>query len=235
MMHLHEGHARGHSRLDWLDSRYSFSFADWHDPQRMGFRTLRVLNEDRIAPGKGFGPHPHRDMEILTVVLEGALEHRDSSGASTILNAGDVQRMSAGRGVLHSEWNASEEDALHLLQIWMHPDRPGRAPSHDEGRAVFPTNENEATGLRLVASQDPDGSALGVRQDAAVYAGRVDATHPVHHDIEEGRGVWIQAVRGRVLANDIGLSAGDALSLEEEDGITLTGDSEGDFLLFDLA
>ena len=226
---------RGADRLDWLDTRYSFSFAGWHDPSRMGFHSLRVLNEDRIAPGKGFGRHPHRDMEILTVVLKGALKHEDSSGSGAILRAGDIQRMSAGRGISHSEWNASNDESLHLLQIWIHPTGGGTAPSHAEARGLFPIGEEAAAGLRTLAAPAGAGGALEIGQDAIVYAGRVVADSPIHHPIEDGRGTFVHAVRGRLLANGTALDPGDALALEDESELELIGEPSADFLLFDLA
>jgi len=235
MQKLFKTSDRGAERLDWLDTRYSFSFAGWHDPSRMGFRSLRVLNEDRIAPGMGFGRHAHRDMEILTVVLEGALSHDDSSGAQTILRAGDVQRMSAGRGVAHSEWNASKEEALRLLQIWIVPSERGADPSHAEARGLFPVKKEAPAGLRRLVAPAGSGGALDIGQDATVYAGRVLADAPLHHAIEEDRGAFVHAVRGRLLVNGTPLEPGDALALEGESGLELSGDPSADFLLFDLA
>lgn len=226
---------RGAHRLDWLDTRYSFSFADWHDPSRMGFRSLRVLNEDRIAPGMGFGRHAHRDMEILTVVLEGELSHQDSAGSKAILRAGDIQRMSAGHGVTHSEWNASNEKALHLLQIWILPSERGSGPSHAEARGLFPVGEEAPAGLRTLVAPAGNDGALEIGQDAAVYAGRVLADAPLHHAIEVDRGAFVHAVRGRLRVNGTPLEPGDALALEGESGLEISGDPSADFLLFDLA
>lgn len=232
---LHESGARGASRTDWLDSRHSFSFGGWYDPSHLGFRSLRVLNEDRVAPGTGFGPHPHRDMEILTVVLEGALEHRDSSGARSVLAAGDVQRMSAGRGVIHSEWNASDAEALHFLQVWLRPARLGLAPHHEEGRGLFPLGDDAPVGLRPLASAAGGPGVLTVHQDATVYAGRVAGNAPVLHALAPGRGAWVQAVSGGLVVNGRALTAGDGLAIEEERAVVLAGDPDGRFLLFDLA
>jgi len=235
MQRLFKASDRGTERLDWLDTRYSFSFAGWHDPSRMGFRSLRVLNEDRIAPGRGFDRHAHRDMEILTVVLEGALSHEDSSGSRALLRAGDVQRMSAGRGVAHSEWNASNEEALHLLQIWILPSERGAEPSHAEARGLFPVNEEAPVGLRTLVAPAGDGGALDIGQDATVYAGRVLTGTPLDHAIEEDRGAFVHAVRGRLIVNGTPLEPGDALALEGESGLKFSGDPSADFLLFDLA
>jgi len=235
MQKLFKASDRGAERLDWLDTRYSFSFAGWHDPSRMGFRSLRVLNEDRIAPGRGFGRHAHRDMEILTVVLEGALSHEDSSGARTTLRAGDVQRMSAGRGVTHSEWNASKEHALRLLQIWIVPSERDAEPSHAEAHGVFPVGEEAPAVLRALVAPAGRGGALDIGQEATVYAGRVLAEAPLHHAIEENRGAFVHAVRGRLVVNGTPLEPGDGLALEGESGLAFGGDPAADFLLFELA
>lgn len=235
MQKLFKASDRGVDRLGWLDTRYSFSFAGWHDPSRMGFRSLRVLNEDRIAPGAGFERHGHRDMEILTVVLDGELAHEDSSGTKTILRAGDVQRMSAGRGVTHSERNASNEKALHLLQIWIVPREHGTEPSHAEARGAFPVGEGAPVGLRKLVAPAEDTGALDIGQDAVVYAGRVVAGTELAHPIEVGRGVFVHALRGRLLVNGTLLEEGDALALEDEPGLEFTADRSADFLLFDLA
>jgi redox-sensitive bicupin YhaK (pirin superfamily) len=235
MIELYKSTDRGVSRLDWLDSRHSFSFGGWYDPQRLGFRSLRVLNEDRIAPGAGFGAHPHRDMEILTVVLQGSLEHRDSSGARSLLRAGDVQRMSAGRGVVHSEWNASDTESLHLLQIWLQTASPGIAPSHETGRALFPVDGDAPAGLRALATRRDGEGALRIHQDALVLAGRADGEAELLHSLAPGRGAWVQSVCGGLVANGISLEAGDGLAIDGVRDVTLVGEPAGDFLLFDLA
>ncbi|MDJ0848967.1 MAG: pirin family protein [Myxococcota bacterium] len=236
MLDLHKAAHRGTTRLDWLESRHGFSFGAWFDPARVGFRTLRVLNDDRVAPGAGFGPHPHRDMEILTVVLAGRLEHRDSSGVRTLLGPGDVQRMSAGRGVVHSEWNASETEELRFLQIWLRPATSGLAPSHEEGRGLFPTASDAPAGLRTLASAAGEDGAVTIHQDARVLAGRAAPGALLSHRLAPGRGAWIQAVRGGLSVNDVQLAAGDGLAVEDEAELLLSGGPEGgDFLLFDLA
>jgi len=236
MRRLYKANDRGVGRLDWLDTRYSFSFADWHDPSRMGFRALRVLNEDHIAPGTGFGRHAHRDMEIVTVVLAGALAHEDSSGARATLRAGDVQRMTAGRGVAHSEFNASQDETLHLLQIWILPAERGATPSHADVRGLFPVGADAKPGLRALATAAGSGGALEIGQDAAVYGGRVGEGAPIEHVVREGRGVYVHAVRGQLLVDGTPLDPGDALTVEDEAGVTFTSnDGPADFLLFDLA
>jgi len=237
-MDLYKSTDRGRTRTDWLDSRHSFSFGGWVDPspRRQGFRALRVLNEDRVAPGTGFGPHPHRDMEIVTILLAGALEHRDSSGARTVLRAGDVQRMSAGRGVVHSEWNHSDEAAVHLLQIWLHPRRRGEPASHEEGRALFPTGDaQDAAGLRALVTPNGTGGSLRIHADAEIHAGRADRETSVHRVVAPGRGVWIQAVRGELDVEGTPLAAGDGLAIEAASELTVAGRPAGDFILFDLA
>lgn len=235
MQKLFKANERGKDQLEWLDTRYSFSFAGWHDPSRMGFRSLRVLNEDQIAPGMGFGNHPHRDMEIVTVVLEGALAHEDSSGSGAILRPGDVQRMSAGTGIIHSERNASDNETLRLLQIWIQPARRGLAPSHAEARGLFPVDPESPAVLRKIVAPVGGDGALEIAQDVSVYGARVLAGQPLHHAIGKDRGVFIHAVRGRSIANGTPLEAGDALALEDEPDLEMTGDPSADFLLFDLA
>ncbi len=235
MQILYKSADRGLSRTGWLESRHSFSFGSWYRPDRRGFRALRVLNDDRVAPGAGFGAHPHRDMEILTFVLAGALEHRDSSGVRSLLHAGDVARMSAGSGVVHSEWNASTSEPLHFLQVWLRPARLGIDPGHERRQGLLPVDASTPAGLRLVASPTGEGSALTLQQDAHVYAGRTGPDAPVRLTLEAGRGAWVQAVGGGLVANGTRLSPGDGLSLEDETELVWAGDPEGDFLIFDLA
>jgi len=235
MQRLVKAADRGADHADWLETRYSFSFAGWHNPQRMGFRSLRVLNEDRIAPGAGFGAHPHRDMEILTIVLKGALAHEDSSGSTAVLQAGDVQRMSAGRGVVHSEWNASNDEALHLLQIWILPSDRGTAPSHDESSGLFPVDEDSPDGLLLLVAPSSTKAPLHIGQDAAIFSGRARADNRLMHTPESGRGANVQAGKGGLLVNGTPLEESDGLAVEDEPRMELTSDSSGDFLLFDLA
>jgi redox-sensitive bicupin YhaK (pirin superfamily) len=226
---------RGIGRLDWLDTRYSFSFADWHDSSRMGFRSLRVLNDDRVAPGAGFDLHSHRDMEILTVVLEGSLKHEDSSGAHTILHAGDVQCMSAGRGIAHSEWNASNDESLHLLQIWILPAERRTPPSHAEALGLFPVGADAPAGQRILTSASGAAGALSIGQDAVIRAGRATGSEPFEYEIARGRGVFVHAVRGPLVVNGTALGEGDGLAIEDESRVTLAADASADFLLFDLA
>jgi quercetin 2,3-dioxygenase len=224
---------RGHARLGWLDGRHSFSFADYYDPRHMGFRSLRVINEDRIAPGGGFPTHPHRDMEIVTYMIDGALEHRDTLGSHEVIRAGETQRMSAGTGVRHSEFNADPTRSAHLLQIWILPEQRGGAPGYEQ--KAFPVADKRGR-LLAVATRDGADGALTVAQDAAIYATVLAAGESVSHGLATGRGAWVQVVRGDLTVNGVALSAGDGAAVEDESLITLAGSGEeAEALLFDLA
>ena len=218
---------RGHTRLDWLDSRHSFSFDRYHDPHHMGFRVLRVINEDQVAPGSGFPTHSHRDMEILTFVLEGALEHRDSLGNGSVIRPGDVQRMTAGTGISHSEFNPSRSEPVHFLQVWILPDRPGLAPSYEQ--RSFP-----AAGLRPVASRDGRDGSITVHQDAVVYRAVLSGGQEVAHALAPGRSAWIQIARGTALLDGTRLAAGDGTAVSDERSVVLRGVEGVEALLFDL-
>ena len=232
MHRIRRSHERGHNDHGWLDTRFSFSFADYQDPEQMGFRSLRVLNEDHIAPRSGFPTHPHREMEIITYVLEGALTHRDSMGNERALRPGEVQRMTAGRGITHSEFNASEDEPIHLLQIWILPDEPNLEPSYEE--KSFPLDERRNS-LRLLGSRDArDGSVL-IHQDVDLYGGLLDDGQTLRFEPAEGRHVWIQLIRGGLEVNGHALTAGDAIAISEESRLALTATGEAEFLLFDLA
>ena len=222
---------RGRADFGWLDSRHTFSFGEYHDPRHMGFRTLRVINEDRVAAGGGFPTHPHRDMEILSYVVEGALEHRDSMGNGSVIRPGDVQRMSAGTGVTHSEFNASKETATHFLQIWIVPERRGIAPGYEQ--AAF-SIERKAGRLCLVASRDGRDGSLTIHQDADVYACDLATGARVRHQSGEGRGQWIQVIRGSVEMAGTRLAAGDGASVENAASIEVCARDDAEFLLFDL-
>jgi quercetin 2,3-dioxygenase len=223
---------RGHARHGWLDSRHTFSFADYHDPRYMGFRQLRVINEDRVQPGRGFGTHSHQDMEILSYVLDGALEHRDSLGTGSIIRPHEVQRMSAGTGVSHSEFNASQTDVVHFLQIWILPEPRGLPPSYEQ-RAFTP---EEARGrLRLVAARDGRENAVTIHQDVSVYVTLLEHDQRVAHALAPGRHAWIQVARGAVSVNGTTLGAGDGVALSGEERIELTAAGPAEALLFDLA
>ncbi len=224
---------RGHANHGWLDTFHTFSFADYYDPAHMGYRTLRVINEDRVAAGKGFGTHAHRDMEIVTYVLAGALEHKDSLGTGSVIEPGDVQRMSAGTGVRHSEFNASPTERVHFLQIWIVPDRAGYAPSYEQ--KAF-SDEQKRGRLRLVASRTGRDGSLSLNQDADLHAGLFDDGERADHSVSDGRGAWIHVARGAVVVNDQELRAGDGIAIDGPRTITIAGASGGgEVLLFDLA
>jgi redox-sensitive bicupin YhaK (pirin superfamily) len=232
MMTVRSASARGHANHGWLDSHHTFSFADYHDPRHMGFRSLRVINDDRVAPGGGFPTHGHRDMEIISYVLDGALEHKDSMGTGSVIRPGDVQRMSAGTGVMHSEYNASKEEPVHFLQIWILPERRGAQPGYEQKR--FTDGEKQGR-LRLVASPDGADGSVTVRQDMRLYAARLTAGQSATHEIAPGRHAWVQVARGEVRLGDTVLKAGDGAALTDEPRLTLTGTTDGEVLLFDLA
>jgi redox-sensitive bicupin YhaK (pirin superfamily) len=223
---------RGHADHGWLDSYHTFSFADYYDPAHMGFRSLRVINQDVIAPGAGFPTHPHRDMEIFSYIFYGALAHKDSMGNGRVLKPGQIQLMSAGSGVTHSEFNPSKTEGGSLLQIWIRPRQNGLKPSYTEWH---PKPEHETTSKVLVISSDGrDGSAT-IHQDADVYRVRLKAGESTTHDIRSGRGAWLQLIKGSLKANETTLSPGDAASTEDAGTLTLTASEDAEALLFDLA
>ena len=224
--------ARGRADFGWLDSRHTFSFGEYYDPKHMGFRALRVINEDRVMPGHGFGTHPHQDMEILSYVLEGALQHKDSMGTGSVIAPGDVQRMSAGTGVLHSESNASAIDAVHFLQIWLLPDRQGMKPGYEQKR--FETAEEEGR-LRLVGSRDGRDGAVTIHQDVDLYAGIFKPGETTQLDLRPGRHAWIQVARGGVILNGEPLQQGDGAAVANEARLDLVATAESEILVFDLA
>ncbi len=223
---------RGSSRIDWLDSRHSFSFAEYFDPQHMGFRALRVINDDRVAPGAGFPTHPHRDMEILTYVLDGALEHRDSLGTGSVIRPGEVQIMSAGTGIRHSEFNHSKTDPVHFLQIWMLPERNGLAPRY--GQKAFAAAARRGT-LKLVASHDGRDDTVRIFQDIDIYAATLGKGDHVSHDMKAGRHAWVQVARGQVTVNGKTLAEGDGAELSNEPRLDVVGAQDAEILVFDLA
>jgi quercetin 2,3-dioxygenase len=231
-MLIRRANERGYADHGWLRSFHTFSFADYYAPAHMGFRSLRVINEDRVEGGKGFGTHPHRDMEIISYVLSGSLQHRDSMGTGSVIRPGDVQRMSAGTGVTHSEFNASPSELVHFLQIWILPDARGYAPSYEQKH--FTEAERQGK-LRLVASQDGRDGALIIHQDAALYAGLLAPGEQVTHDLARGRYAWLHVARGNVEVAGQTLSAGDAGAFEQEEQIVVKGTEPSEVLLFDLA
>jgi redox-sensitive bicupin YhaK (pirin superfamily) len=222
---------RGHAQHGWLESYHSFSFADYHDPDHMGFRSLRVINEDRVAPGMGFPTHPHRDMEIITYVLSGALRHEDSLGHRAVMRAGDVQRISAGTGIQHSEFNASTSDPVHLLQIWIIPNIRGATPHYAE-RSLGTLEQ----GLPLlVASGTGRDGSLPINQDAALWAARLDAGQTIQHPLENGHHAWIQVIEGSLKLGTHELHAGDAAAVSDEHNLEISSLDSAHFLLFELA
>ncbi len=223
---------RGFADHGWLRSFHTFSFADYYDPANMGFRALRVINEDRVAPGRGFGSHPHRDMEIVSYVLEGELSHKDSMGTGSVIRPGDVQRMSAGTGVLHSEFNPSSSNSVHFLQIWIMPDRAGHKPSYEQ--KSFPTEER-AGRLRLVASSDGRDGSVTLHQDAKLFVGNFGEGQATRYELEPGRHAWVHVARGTVKLQGEALAEGDAAAIDEGGAIDIAGSSGGEVLLFDLA
>ena len=222
---------RGHATHGWLDSHHSFSFADYYDPKHMGFGPLRVINEDRVAPGTGFGTHGHRDMEILSYVLEGELAHRDNMGNGSTIRPGDVQRMSAGRGVMHSETNPSRDARVHFLQIWIEPAARGIDPGYEQVRVP---DEAKRGRLALVAGPSGSGAAVTIHQDARVYAALVDGGETVEHPIDAGRRAYVHVARGRAIVNGQALEAGDALRLVGERAVTIARGERAEVLVFDL-
>ena len=231
MLKIRKAKERGHADHGWLDTYHTFSFADYWDPRHMGWGPLRVINEDRVAGGTGFPTHAHRDMEIITYVLEGALEHRDSLGTGSVIRPGEVQRMSAGTGVRHSEYNASKTDAVHLLQIWIEPARAGIAPGYEQ--KTFPESERRGR-LRLIAAADGRDGAVTIHQDAAVYAAVLARGERVEHTLAPKRLGWLQVARGAVLLNGERLDQGDGAAIENERRVTLEALEPAEALLFDL-
>jgi hypothetical protein len=231
MIAIRPASERGHFDHGWLDTHHTFSFADYWDPDQMGFSVLRVINEDRVAPGAGFPAHPHRDMEILTYVLDGALEHRDSMGNGSVIRPGDVQRMSAGTGVIHSEYNASKSDAVHFLQIWILPDRRGIDPGYEQ-KPLPPADPH--TGLRLVASPDGRHDSVTIHQDASVYVAQLAPGAGVSYDLATVRRACVQVARGEVELNGHALNAGDGARFEGESSVQLRTGPGAEMLLFDL-
>ena len=221
---------RGHANHGWLDTHHTFSFASYYDPRHVGFKTLLVLNEDRVSPGQGFGTHPHRDMEIISYVVSGALQHRDSLGTSAVMKAGDVQRISAGTGVRHSEFNASDEEPVHFLQIWIEPELDDMTPNYAERSYA----EVTPGVLNLIASKGGRNDSIPINQDADVFVARLPKEAAIAHSFAKGRSGWIQVIEGGIRANDETLAAGDGASIDGVDALTLTATSDAHFLFFDL-
>lgn len=231
MIQVRKSDERGHAQHGWLESYHTFSFANYYDPQFSGFRDLLVINEDYVQPGQGFGKHPHRDMEIITYVLDGELEHKDSMGTGSVIHAGDVQRMSAGTGVMHSEFNHSHENLVHLLQIWITPKEEGIKPGYEEKKFSAEDKKNR---LKLIVSPSGEDGSLRIHQDAKLYASVLDAGKEVVHNLDENRYGWIQVVRGSVDVNGTSLKAGDGAAIRDEKTLRFLAQEPSEFLLFDL-
>lgn len=234
MIRIRRGQERGHFDHGWLDTRHTFSFGDYHDPRAMGFRDLRVINEDRVLPGQGFGTHGHRDMEIVSYVLEGGLAHRDSLGTGSTITPGDVQYMSAGTGVRHSEFNASKTEPVHFMQIWIMPNAEGLPPRYDQKRFEA---EDKRGRLRLVASPSGGEGSIAIRQDVRMYASMLEGGESVELALPAGRHLWVQVLRGSLDVNGQALSAGDGLAASDETAFRFaaSGPAPSEFLVFDLA
>jgi redox-sensitive bicupin YhaK (pirin superfamily) len=223
--------ARGHASFGWLDSRHTFSFGHYYDPAHMGFGPLRVINEDRVVPAAGFGTHSHQNMEIISYVLDGALEHKDSIGTGSVIRPGEVQKMSAGSGIAHSEFNASRTEPVHFLQVWIQPDRSNIAPSYEQ--KAFPREERRGR-LRLVVSPDGAEGSIRIVQDARMYAGLLAPGESVAHELAPRRRAWVQVARGAVALNGSRLASGDGAAIEGEPRVELVGVEDAEVLLFDL-
>ena len=230
MINIRKAGDRGHTKISWLDSYHTFSFGEYYDPAHMGFRALRVINDDRVAPGGGFATHGHRDMEIITYVLDGALEHKDSLGNGSVIRPGDAQRMSAGTGIAHSEFNHSKNAPVHFLQIWILPERSGLSPGYEQ-LSIPPAKKNH---LSLIASPDGRG-AVTVHQDVRVYASKLIAREEVVHTLAKGRHAWLHVARGALTLNDQPLGAGDGAAISNQTQLRFNAEHEAELLLFDLA
>jgi redox-sensitive bicupin YhaK (pirin superfamily) len=232
MIAVRKSDERFHTDIGWLDSRHTFSFGEHYHPEQLGFRALRVINEDRVAAGQGFPTHPHRDMEILSYVLEGALGHKDSMGTGSVIRPGELQRMTAGTGVLHSEQNAQPDGPTHFLQIWIVPERRGLEPGYEQ--RAFPESERQGR-LRLIAARDGRQGAVTVHQDAALYAALLAPGDRVTHVLAPGRHAWVQVARGGVQVGTQPLAAGDGAAVSDERSLDIVATAPSEILLFDLA
>lgn len=233
MIALRPAEARGHLNFGWLDTHHTFSFGEYYDPAFMGFRSLRVINEDRVTPGAGFPTHPHRDMEIITLILEGAIAHKDSMGNGATIRPDEVQVMSAGSGITHSEFNPNANEGAHFLQIWMLPNRQGITPRYDQ--RAYPRAER-LNMLKLVLTPEPTGEEIVLHQDARIYLGALEAGKSLTHEVAEGRHVWVQVTRGRGSVNDKAVKAGDGVAISFDSNVTLSAAADGelDVVLFDM-
>ena len=232
MITIRSASERGNANFGWLDSRHTFSFGSYYDPAHMGFSSLRVINEDKVAPGQGFPTHSHRDMEIISYVIDGALEHKDSIGTGSIIRPGDVQRMSAGTGISHSEYNASNDSPVHFLQIWVLPEKQGIQPGYEQ--TYFSPEEKQGK-LRLVGSRDGRDGSVTIHQDLNLYAARLTVDEQADYAVQPNRAVWLQVVRGGIVLNNQSLNAGDGVAITHTDALTVQGQSEdAEILLFDM-
>ena len=231
MIRVRRANERGHFNHGWLNTYHTFSFGDYRDPEHMSFRVLRVMNEDWVAAGRGFGTHPHRDMEIVTYVLEGALEHKDSMGNGEVLRPGEFQRMSAGTGITHSEFNPSENEPVHLYQIWLFPEERGLRPSYEQKRFADAEMANQ---LRVVASPDARDGSLTIHQDASIYLAKLDRGRDVAHELVAGRYGWLQVLRGSLAVNGTTLQTGDGAAISDEQTLDISAAEGAELMLFDL-
>ncbi len=231
MIDVRKSEERGVGRHGWLTTRHTFSFANYYDPHQMGFRSLRVINEDEVAPGRGFGAHQHDNMEIISIVMEGALAHRDSTGGEGVLRRGEVQRMSAGTGVVHSEFNGSDSEPVHFFQVWILPEKGGITPGYEQ--KLFPEEERRRR-LRLLVAPGAEDGALNIHQDARLYSAILGDGERVEHQLASGRGAWLQVARGSVDLNGTKLTAGDGAAIEDESALAITATGDAEILLFDL-
>lgn len=229
---LRPAEERGHANHGWLDTHHSFSFAHYFDPRHMGFRSLRVINDDVVKPGTGFATHGHRDMEIVSYVVTGALAHEDSTGGKGVIRRGDIQVMSAGTGIRHSEYNASRQEDVRFLQIWILPPEDGLPPAYDQ---ISIPEADKRNRLALLAGPQGSGAALSIHQDALVYASLLDEGHTLSHGLAAGRGGWVQVVDGNIVVNGTPLKTGDGLAIENTEQVSIQAASDAEFLLFDLA
>ena len=231
MMNVRRSHERGHANYGWLDTRHTFSFGDYYDPGHMGFRSLRVINDDRVVGGRGFATHPHRDMEIISYVVDGALEHRDSMGNGSVIRPGEVQRMRAGTGVTHSEYNHSATEPVRFLQIWVLPEERGLTPGYEQ--KLF--GDERRGRLRLVASRNGSDGSVQIQQDLAMFASMLKDGERVEHDLVEGRHAWLQIVRGTVRVDSVELGEGDGASFSEVPAVPMESLGDSELILFDIA
>jgi redox-sensitive bicupin YhaK (pirin superfamily) len=229
MIQIRPSEERGRNRLEWLDTHFTFSFDQYFDPEHIQFRSLRVLNEDVVAPGKGFGMHPHKDMEILTWILDGAIEHRDSMGSGAVLRPGELQHMTAGSGVMHSEFNPSPKDPTHLLQIWIVPEKKNLKPEYEQ--LAFPDKDLRGKFHHVAGPKAP----VTIRQDADLFIARLDKNDETKHELKTGRHAWVQVARGNVRLNDVELKQGDGAAISEETEVRVVAQEPSEVLLFDLA